>query len=134
MLMLESKDCRREQLSDRKLELRRLLGRVPSGSLLNYVDHVEGMGKRLFEKVCKMDLEGVIAKHRYSPYVTSKEETTWFKILNRGYSQKIGREELFERERHAEPAPGWHSCVIACAESEANWFASGNPQKGKNEK
>jgi hypothetical protein len=29
-----------------------------------------------------------------------------------------GREELFERERHNEPAPGWHSCELACAELE----------------
>lgn len=30
----------------------------------------------------------------------------------------VGREELFERERHNEPVPGWHSCVVACAELE----------------
>jgi len=29
-----------------------------------------------------------------------------------------GREELFERERHGEPVPGWHSCELACAELE----------------
>src|SRR5215469_12103262 len=28
-------------------------------------------------------------------------------------------EELFERERHQEPVPGWHSCVLACLESDA---------------
>lgn len=76
VLMLEGKDCRREQLSDRKVELRRRLGTVPSSSLLNYVDHVEGSGKALFEKVCSMDLEGVVAKHRYSPYVADRESST----------------------------------------------------------
>ena len=29
-----------------------------------------------------------------------------------------GREELFERERHTKPVPGWHTCVLACAELE----------------
>jgi hypothetical protein len=29
-----------------------------------------------------------------------------------------GREKLFDRERHREPVPGWHSCVLACAELE----------------
>jgi hypothetical protein len=29
-----------------------------------------------------------------------------------------GREKLFERERHREPVPGWHSCELACAEVE----------------
>ena len=47
-----------------------------------------------------------------------KFECVWFKILNREYSQKQGREELFERERHKEPVPGWHLCAIACAEAE----------------
>ena len=31
-------------------------------------------------------------------------------------SQMEGREDLFERERHKEPAPGWHCCELACAE------------------
>jgi hypothetical protein len=50
------------------------------------------------------------------PYVT--EQSTWFKIRNRTYSQMVGREELFERERHSEPVTGWHSCVVACAKLE----------------
>ena len=53
-----------------------------------------------------------------SPYVADREETTWYKILNPGYSQRLGREELFERDRHKEAVPGWHRCALACAESE----------------
>jgi len=37
---------------------------------------------------------------------TDRERSTWFKIRNRRYSQMQGREELFERERHNEPASG----------------------------
>jgi hypothetical protein len=29
----------------------------------------------------------------------------------------VHREELFERERHRVPIPGWHSCAIACIAS-----------------
>ena len=50
----------------------------------------------------------------------SHEHSPWFKILNREYSQKDGREELFERERHSEPVAGWHSCALACAGVEGN--------------
>ena len=64
----------------------------------------------------KMELEGIVAKHSAGPYVTDRERSTWFKIRNRSYSQMAGREELFERERHNEPAPGWHCCELACAE------------------
>jgi hypothetical protein len=33
------------------------------------------------------------------PYVAEREKSTWRKILNPNYSQRVGREELFERER-----------------------------------
>jgi hypothetical protein len=62
-----------------------------------------------------MDLEGIVAKQKFGPYVAEREHSTWFKIRNRAYSQMAGREELFERERHQEPVPGWHSCALACA-------------------
>jgi len=48
-------------------------------------------------------LEGIVAKQKSAPHVAEREQSTWFKILNREYSQKDGREELFERERHSEP-------------------------------
>jgi hypothetical protein len=58
-----------------------------------------------------MDLEGIIAKNKHGPY--DAEQTTWFKIRNRNYSQMVGREKLFERKRHREPVPGWHGCALA---------------------
>jgi ATP-dependent DNA ligase len=118
--MVSGKDYRRERLVDRKQELRQLLNRVPAISRLQYVDHVDGSGTALFQRVCELDLEGIVAKHKFGPYVEDRESSTWVKVLNRRYSQKQGREKLFERDRHKEPVPGWHSCVIACAESEAS--------------
>jgi len=112
LLMIDGKDLRREKLTDRKHELRRLLSRVPK-SPAYYADHIEGYGTALFERVCRLDLEGIVAKHAFGTYATD-EKTTWFKIKNRGYSQSQGREKLFERERHKEPVPGWHSCDLAC--------------------
>src|SRR5437764_523980 len=35
----------------------------------------------------EMDLEGIVAKHRFGVYVTEQERTSWFKIKNRSYSQ-----------------------------------------------
>ena len=101
--LLAGKDWRSEPLTDRKQELRRLLAKVSPPLPLRYVDHVDGFGKALFERVCELDLEGIVAKHKSGPYVTDRESTTWFKILNRKYSQKQGREEFFERDRHREP-------------------------------
>ena len=65
-------------------------------SEMQYVEHIEEHGTALFQRVCKMDLEGIVAKHAYGPYVTERERTTWFKIRNPQYSQMAGREELFE--------------------------------------
>jgi bifunctional non-homologous end joining protein LigD len=117
VLMVDGKDCRTERLSDRKQELRRLLSRVTAHSL-KYTEYIDSSGTALFECVCEMDLEGIVAKYKFAPYVADRESSTWFKIRNRTYSQMAGREELFERDRHREPVAGWHSCVLACAEIE----------------
>jgi bifunctional non-homologous end joining protein LigD len=117
LLMSDGKDLRSERLTERKHELRRLLSNMPT-SRMKYVEHVGQYGIALFQRVCEMDLEGIVAKHGSSPYITEPQRTTWFKIKNRAYSQMEGREKLFEQERHREPAPGWHSCELACIELE----------------
>ncbi len=103
----------------RKHELKRLLSRVPASAPVRYADHIEDAGVALFERVCELDLEGIVAKHKYAPYMSEREQSTWFKIRNRSYSQMVGREELFERDRGSEPVPGWHACELACAHLEA---------------
>jgi bifunctional non-homologous end joining protein LigD len=117
LLTWNGKDLRTERLLDRKQELR-LLAKVSPPFPLRYTEHVEFSGTALFQRVCELDLEGIVAKQKFGPYVAKREHSTWFKILNREYSQKDGREELFERERHHEPVAGWHVCVLACAELE----------------
>ena len=89
LLMSDGKDLRSEKLTDRKHELRRVLPKASASRML-YADHVERHGMALFQRVCEMDLEGIVAKHSFGPY---SEETTWFKIKNRHYSQMEGREE-----------------------------------------
>ena len=120
LLTCDGKDLRTERLLDRKQELRRLLARACAP--LKYTEYIDGCGTALFKRVCELDLEGIVAKQKSAPYVTERERSTWFKILNRKYSQKNGREELFERERHQEPVAGWHSCAWVCAELERSNF------------
>src|SRR6184192_2166049 len=113
-LLTYGKDLRTERLLDRKQELRRLLARSPAISPLKCTEYIDGCGMALFQRICALDLEGIVAKQKFGPYVTEREQSTWFKILNRKYSQKNGREELFDRERHNESVAGWHACVLAC--------------------
>jgi hypothetical protein len=101
-------------LIDRKLRLRRV---VPKrGERLLYCDHIYGDGEGLFRLACENDLEGIVAKRKSDPYLL--EYANWLKVRNSSYSQWVGREELFERERGADlDAHGWDACVIACAEA-----------------
>ena len=115
LLTCDGKDLRTERLLDRKQELRRLLAQTSPPFRLRYAEHIDGSGTALFERICELDLEGIVAKQKSAPYVTEREHSTWFKIRNRAYSQMAGREELFERERHSEPVAGWHSCTLSCA-------------------
>jgi bifunctional non-homologous end joining protein LigD len=112
ILWAKGKDLRNLPLIHRKLWLRSML---PSrGERLLYCDHIEVDGEGLFRLACEHDVEGVVAKHRNAPYLTHGKPT-WFEIRNRNYSQWVGREELFERERKVSPdSQGWDSCAMAC--------------------
>jgi hypothetical protein len=68
---------------------------------------VETAGEQLFHLACMRDLEGIVAKRKFDPYLPNGE-TSWLKIRNRDYSQWVGREELFEKERDSNPdLLGW---------------------------
>src|SRR2546425_6942701 len=60
LLTCDGKDYRRDALVDRKQELRRMLKNITDACPLKYSDHVDGSGKALFERVRKLDLEGVV--------------------------------------------------------------------------
>ena len=97
-----------------------MIHRLPADSPVRFADHIERSGVALFERVCKLDLEGIVTKYKFGPYGADRNAlSTWYKIRNRGYSQMVGREKLFERDRHKEPVPGWHACELACADAES---------------
>ena len=106
-----SEDTRYLPLIDRKLRLRAV---VPKrGERLLYCDHVEGDGEGLFRLACQHDLEGVVAKRKSDPYLPN--HARWLKIRNQGYSQWIGPEELFERERGSDfDFDAWNGCALVC--------------------
>jgi bifunctional non-homologous end joining protein LigD len=96
LLFLDGKDLRELPLSERKQRLRKL---IPSkNSRLLYVDHIDSRGCALFEAARRMDLEGIVAKRKSSPYrATEKPSPQWIEVKNPRYRQAEGREELFER-------------------------------------
>ena len=58
------KILRTERLLDRKQELRRLLARSSAISPLKYTEYIAGCGMALFDRVCELDLEGIVAKQK----------------------------------------------------------------------
>ena len=65
----------------RAIEATALLRRVvqPKGFVF-YSDHVEGQGEAFFQAAVDRDLEGVVAKHKDSPYATGKRSKHWLKL------------------------------------------------------
>jgi bifunctional non-homologous end joining protein LigD len=104
-------DTRYLPLSNRKLRLRRVVPK--NAERLLYCDHIERDGNSLFQLACEHDLEGIVAKRNSDPYLP--EHASWLKIRNRNYSQWMGREELFERERSTDPDwQNWSLCTVVC--------------------
>jgi bifunctional non-homologous end joining protein LigD len=66
LLMVGDQDLRRLPLAKRKVALRRLL-KAERGRI-QYVEHTEGDGDKMFEAVCKLGLEGMVSKRSGSFY------------------------------------------------------------------
>lgn len=99
-------------LTDRKLRLRAVVPKRRERLL--YCDHIDVDGEALFRLACENDLEGIVAKRKSDPYLP--DHTRWLKIRNHDYSQWVGREKLFERERGSDPDfQVWDGCALACA-------------------
>jgi bifunctional non-homologous end joining protein LigD len=112
LLSLNGKDQRYVPLAERKHGLRAIIPHAGERRL--YCDHVEAAGQELFNLVCARDLEGIVAKRKYDPYLLDGS-AGWLKIRNRKYSQWAGREELFERERSTDPEwENWNHCALLC--------------------
>ena len=91
LLWIDGRDLRASAYSARKAALRRVID--PRATVVSYVEaHAEA---ELFEAVQRMDLEGVVAKHRREPYAPGAR---WVKVKTHNYSQMIGRWDLFRRE------------------------------------
>ena len=79
--------------------MKQLLRRKRSPVL--YVDHIQAHGRQFFEKVCELDLEGMVAKRKSAAYrATEKPSPYWIKVKNPKYSQAEGRNELFNPQHH----------------------------------
>jgi bifunctional non-homologous end joining protein LigD len=79
LLSLDGDDLRRKPFSGRKAALRKVLRRTRRG--IQYVEHTEGDGLKMFKAVCKLGLEGIVSKKLDAPYKSGPSKT-WLKIKN----------------------------------------------------
>ena len=79
LLMLGGEDLRHLPFAKRKAALRKLLKADRGG--IQYVEHAEGHGDRLFDAACKVGLEGIVSKKLDAPYRSGKSKT-WIKVKN----------------------------------------------------
>lgn len=92
LLWSRGRDLRGLPLVERK---KRLSGIIPAQTgIVCSTLTVDEHGHELFEAVCGLDLEGIVAKRKSDSYDT---RTRWLKIKNPSYSQAEGRRELFDR-------------------------------------
>ena len=81
MLVSEAEDLRKLPLTMRKTNLARLLARRVVGIFLSDFEQGE-IGPDLFRHACLMALEGLVSKHRESPYRGGRF-ARWVKVKNR---------------------------------------------------
>jgi bifunctional non-homologous end joining protein LigD len=90
LLFYEREDIRSLPLKER----RAILDQVAKRYRLQKSELFIGCGKSLFQTVCAMDLEGVVCKRLEDHYGS---EVRWWKVLNKAYTQKQDRHELFQK-------------------------------------
>ena len=87
LLWCDAEDLRHLPLMYRKIRLRSI---VPEqGVRLLYSDHIEQDGEGLFRLACEHVLEDIVAKWKFAPFLLD-QPTSWLKIRNRSYSQRVG--------------------------------------------
>ncbi|MDB5224881.1 MAG: hypothetical protein JWO43_503, partial [Candidatus Adlerbacteria bacterium] len=65
-------------------------------NIVKRVFYEDARGIHFFSSICKIDLEGMVAKKLSDPY---HRLTKWYKVINPTYSQMVGRAEMFNKFR-----------------------------------
>lgn len=78
LLYLDGEDLRSLPLIARKDRLEKLVDKVDS-ALIRYSQHYRGVGEKMIEASCAMDLEGIICKRVDANYVSGRRDD-WVKV------------------------------------------------------
>ena len=79
LLMVDGEDLRHLPFAKRKAALRKVL--IADRGDIQYVEHAEGHGDKLFAAACDLGLEGIVSKSLDAPYRSGKSKA-WIKVKN----------------------------------------------------
>lgn len=71
LLYLNDKDLRGKPLIERKMELKRLIGKIRS-PLIRFSDHLSKNAEEFFHASCEQQLEGIVSKDKNASYVSGR--------------------------------------------------------------
>lgn len=77
-ILYEKKDITTLPLIDRK----KILDKIPDNDVFIKTTFLETKGKKLFQAIKQLELEGIVAKEKNSPYQINTRTNTWIKIKN----------------------------------------------------
>lgn len=77
LLLLDGQRLGPLPLEERKARLRKLVGRRKTGRI-RYSEHFEGRGKDIYDRACRIGLEGIISKRRDQPHRDGRH-SDWLK-------------------------------------------------------
>jgi bifunctional non-homologous end joining protein LigD len=77
LLHLDGKDLRQQTLSERRANLKQLVG-SDADSRIQFSDEFDGDGAALFKACAERALEGIVSKHALAPYRSGRSRT-WLK-------------------------------------------------------
>src|SRR5262245_61079085 len=78
-LLFSGDDLRRQPLIERKKLLQWVLRKARD--CIQYVEHTDGDGEKMFDAVCKLGLEGIVSKRLTSVYKSGPSKA-WIKVKN----------------------------------------------------
>lgn len=79
LLEQDGEDLAGLPLLDRKERLKKLLGMPNRDAPIQFSDHIRGRGEEVFAEMCRLGLEGVIAKRVDAPYYGERTKA-WLKV------------------------------------------------------
>jgi bifunctional non-homologous end joining protein LigD len=73
---------------------------LPASDIIHYSDHIDQYRKDLFKLIQNKNIEGIVGKNKYSPYILGIRTSQWLKIKSAKESEAVVAGILLDEEQH----------------------------------